>query len=345
MAARGLHYAGGLLHRTQVFLNGLIELASRHTLDCEVVLVEWNPPPGAPRFREALTWRDALARAPVTLRFIEVPEEVHRRLPNADRMDFHHMVARNVGIRRARGEYLLGTSSDVLFNSDLIRFLASGPLAADAFYRIDRRDLGEDLPPDRPVDEQIAFCERQDVTVHTYYGSVRERGRSSRLALPSAWLRHRALLREYLRWSRGDPGYRGSSRSFGADRLIIPADGLHRNAAGEFFLMHRNRWHELRGYTQLPTFGHADSILCWTAASAGLRQVILGPACRLYHQRHDRELQGQLPATDWQPWYQRYLECQRRGQTLIGNDEMWGFPDQTFPEWTFGASVDPARAS
>ena len=45
------------------------------------------------RFREALRWPDDLGY--VCLRFIEVPAEIHRTLPNADRIPIFEYIAKN----------------------------------------------------------------------------------------------------------------------------------------------------------------------------------------------------------------------------------------------------------
>ena len=215
-------------------------------------------------------------------------------------------------------------------------------LSERTFYRIDRRDLSRDLPAGWSPIWQLAFCRCQDVTVHTYYGSIRECRTWNPLAWPETWRRHQAVLQEYQR-HLDHPTYLGRTDAFGEDRLIIPADGLHRNGSGEFFLMHRDRWHDLRGYTELPTRGHGDSLLCWTAASAGLEQVILSPPARLFHQPHDREAANSWPATDWRPWYARYLECRRAGKPLITNAEDWGLRDEALPEWTIGGATRSRR--
>lgn len=328
-------YGGGLFHRAQIFFDAFITFARRHALACEIVVVEWNPVADAPRFRELLSWPASLG--PVTVRFIDVPAAVHARLPNAQLVPFMNTRARNVGVRRARGTYILVTGADVVPNGKLIDFLARGRLSDRAFYRIDRRDLSRDLPAGWSPAWQLAFCRCQDVTVHTYYGSIRERRTWHPLARRKTRHRHQAVLDEYRR-HLNCPTYPGPADAFGEDRLIIPADGLHRNASGEFFLMHRDRWHDLRGYTELSTRGHGDSLLCWTAASAGLEQVILNPPARLFHQPHGRAAASNWPATDWRPWYARYLECRRTGEALITNAEDWGLRDEALPEWTFDGS-------
>ena len=121
-------------------------------------------------------------------------------------------------------------------------------------------------------------------------------------------------------------------------RLILPADGLHRNAAGDFFLMERGWWHRLRGYPELYTHAHIDAILCWVASSAGVVQEILPSRCRLYHQAHHRASHVDFPQTDWRPWYQRYEETLRQaplhqGSPMVVNLPDWGLANEVLPEW------------
>src|SRR6188472_1276294 len=75
-------YGGDLIGRTQRHLDALIALANRYQLASEIIIVEWNPRQDRASFRESLHWPGDLGC--VCLRFIEVPAEIHRTLPNAD---------------------------------------------------------------------------------------------------------------------------------------------------------------------------------------------------------------------------------------------------------------------
>ena len=323
-------YGGGLLHRAQIFLKTYLAQAQALGLNSEVVFVEWNPRAGVPRFR------DALAIPPLgdtVLRFIEVPESaVRSRVPHVDQVPFLNTWARNVGVRRAHGDFILVTGADVIFNGPLMRRLATHPLSERSFYRIDRSDLTRDIPGRWPVGLQLAYCSMQDLTVHTYYGAIREPRRWWPPQAADTRRRHARVLDAYERY-KANPRHKIPQGELGDDRLIIPADGLHRNASGDFMLMHRERWHELRGYTELSTRGHGDSLCCWTASSGGVTQEIFGAPARLYHQPHGREESSTWPVTDWKPWYAKYLECRASGTALITNDETWGFAGETLPEW------------
>ena len=70
------------------------------------------------------------------------------------------MIAKNVGIRRARGRFVLVTNIDIVFSNELVEYLASGRLEPGLLYRVDRHDIQPDLPVDAPLDEQIAYAKR-----------------------------------------------------------------------------------------------------------------------------------------------------------------------------------------
>jgi len=317
-AVRDQDYGGGLLARTQKHVDALIELANRYLLSAEIVIVEWNPRPDQAPFRESLRWPDALGS--VSLRFLEVPAEIHWTLPNADRIPMFEYLAKNAGLRRARGRFLLATNPDLFCSRDLVRWLARAPLSPAKFYRVDRWDLSDEIPGDRTLSGKLRFCRTHVAQMHALFGSYRNA------------VQGRLLKEEYASHFRETTCSKLPTNTPDA-RLILPADGLHRNAAGDFFLMARGCWQRLRGYPELYTHAHIDAILCWVAASAGLVQEVLPSGCHLYHQVHDRASHAQFPQTDWRPWYERYLEAIAGGPSMIVNRQNWGLGNERLAEW------------
>ena len=313
-------YGGGLLPRTQKHLETLIELANRYRLSAEIVIVEWNPRPDHAPFRESLRWPDNLGY--VSLRFLEVPAEIHRTLPNADRMPIFEYIAKNAGLRRARGRFLLATNPDLFYSPALVRWLARTPLAPGRFYRVDRWDLSDEIPSDLTLAGRLRFCRKHVAQRHAFFGSY----------APCQPDQGRLLQAEYDSYLPETTCPKPPTIASDA-RLILPADGLHRNAAGDFLLMERRSWLELRGYPELYTHAHIDAILCWVASSEGLVQEVLPSRCHLYHQAHNRASHERFPQTDWRPWYDRYLEAIRQGTSMVVNRRDWGLADDLLPEW------------
>src|SRR5688572_18132065 len=99
--SRNDDHGANLLGRMQAFTGGFIDPCNRHSLHAELLLVEWNPPPGRPRLAQALRWPDD--PSPCEVRIVEVSESLHRRFAHAEALPLFQMIGKNVGIRRARG--------------------------------------------------------------------------------------------------------------------------------------------------------------------------------------------------------------------------------------------------
>src|SRR5580704_4601100 len=121
VTARNDDHGKNLLARMQTFVNALISQCRRHRVPTELIMIEWNPPLDRPRLAEALTWPDDEGWCPV--RILEVPIELHRRWASWQALPLYQMIGKNVGIRRAHGEFVLATNVDVLFSDELMRFM------------------------------------------------------------------------------------------------------------------------------------------------------------------------------------------------------------------------------
>jgi len=105
------------------------------------------------------------------VRFIEVPEEVHRRYRHAAGLPLYQMIAKNVGIRRARGQFVLATNIDILFSNELAAFLGERRLRTDRLYRVDRYDAMGAVPADASLDEQLAYCSSHLIRINRREGT------------------------------------------------------------------------------------------------------------------------------------------------------------------------------
>jgi hypothetical protein len=169
VTARNDDHGGNLLGRMQIFTTGWIEQARRFGFPSELIIVEWNPPLDRPRLEEVLRWPKDFG--PCNVRFIEVPSALHRRYHHAEAMPLYQMIAKNVGIRRARGRFVLATNIDILFSDDLVAFLAEQQLDAGRMYRIDRHDVMSDVPPDACLQDQLEYCRTHLLRVNAREGT------------------------------------------------------------------------------------------------------------------------------------------------------------------------------
>lgn len=140
VTGRNDDYGGPFAGRFFRTLTFNLELLAELDVSAEVLLVEWNPVPGrvllAERLRAALPprLRDAVTSYVVDRRY-------HDALTQNPRLAFQEFAAKNVGLRRASGRFLLATNADVIFSRALGQALASGLLHTGCVYRANRIDL------------------------------------------------------------------------------------------------------------------------------------------------------------------------------------------------------------
>jgi hypothetical protein len=117
-------------------------------------------------------------------------------------------------------------------------------------------------------------------------------------------------------------------------------DFLHTNACGDFTLLAREHWFDLRGYAELDLFSmNLDSLFCFAAHYGGAREEVLPDPMRIYHIEHGS-------GSGWTPEGQTKLferiaskglsflaneevlamaaEMRRLGSPMIFNHEHWG---------------------
>jgi hypothetical protein len=154
---------GDLLERLRTTIHGLIHQSRRHGLNCELIIVEWNPEPQNPPVSKMIEWPESRS---CSVRVITVAPEYHSRFANSDKMKYFGAAAFNVGIRRARGRFVLTSTVDLLYSDQLIQFLAKEQLHEGLLYRIDRRDVRRDVLRLKDLDQQLAFSRHHLIDVH-----------------------------------------------------------------------------------------------------------------------------------------------------------------------------------
>jgi len=309
VAARNDNYGGNFLYRIQIFTNGLLELWKKYSLNAELIIVEWNPPLDAKKLSEVIVWPKCLK--PGQVRFIEVPNEIHRKFLNSDKIPLFEYIAKNVGIRRAKGEYVLATNPDLLFNEDLIKFFSTKKLLSNCFYRVNRYDLEKMVPFDASVEEQLSFCQKNWVGICTIKGSF----------VRGHWLQNLRTLLLTL-------AFELKGRLIGDYRFKI-----YSAASGDFFLMANFQWQKLRGYPEFETQSFIDGYICFEAAGSGLSQIVLNNKKRVYHQEHKQAESLKRPLTDYQLYRQHAKQMMKENSPLIFNDENWGLGNIKLKEY------------
>lgn len=166
--SRNDNHGGDLTRRTQVFVDSLAAQANRHELAIELILVEWNPPPDRQPLAAELHW-------PASSKFfdgrvITVPAAEHAKFDPESRLPLYQMIGKNVGIRRARGTFVLSTNIDLIFSDELFRELRNN-LKAGCLYRADRYDIDASVPLDASIEAKLLFSKSHILRIHKADGT------------------------------------------------------------------------------------------------------------------------------------------------------------------------------
>ena len=162
-------HGGDLLGRMQRFVDGLDAQCRRHDLTAELVLVEWNPPVDHSSLVDVLSWPES--GGSLSVRLVTVPPAFHDRLDHSDSMPLYQMIAKNVGIRRARGAFVAATNIDILFSDKVMDALAHN-LRPGMLYRADRHDVEPHPGLGEPIDHVLAICRENTVRINRSDGTL-----------------------------------------------------------------------------------------------------------------------------------------------------------------------------
>ena len=313
--------------RMRLFVRGLLHQAKKHKVECELIMVEWNPPADTLPLKDVLPGSEG--NEYLDIRYIVVPHELHSRYKVGERMPLFQMIGKNVGIRRAKGQFVLCTNVDLLFSDGLFSILADGGLNKEAYYRANRCDIPAKVEEDWPMEKVFQYAEAN---------IIRRLGKDERfLYLPqdqnvgtviTRWLNNTAAAfyvrkRPWeVRWMQ-----------------------LDTYACGDFTMMTKEAWIDIQGYLELDLYSiHIDSFGILAAASLGYRQVVLPPDACTYHIDHYSGWESMTPLEKISFWNKKpglgYDLLWDTARTVLSepqkfniNPENWGFADIELEEY------------
>ncbi len=166
--ARNDDYVPNRAERHNFSLNFLIQQLKDFQIPSEIILVEWNYSDDLPPLAETI--KITVETSWTTLRIIRVPAKHHQRYKHWQLKPFHVGAAINVGVRRAKGQFVLPLASDVFFTDACLKKIASRDLDLNSFYRCDRYDIDanalENFTGNR--DDFFSRCVANIKVHHTY---------------------------------------------------------------------------------------------------------------------------------------------------------------------------------
>jgi hypothetical protein len=317
LIGRNDNYGGDFRSRLQRSVKTTVELLEMYSIRSELIFVNYNPLPDEVPIDQFIDWPHQTEC--VTIRIISVPKEVHRQICAKGivrPVPVLEYYAKNVGIRRAKGEFILSMNPDIILPLELVAKLKA--LDASCYYRADRVD----------------FSVSENSTKQ--YSKVFLKGHAYRLTSLkdlSQLRRNNALLNV---WKRFTPKI-----SWLLNLLSVPVfynnveNRFHCNVSGDFMLMHCENWNLLKGhYEARPIALHVDALMVVQAACSGLREIVFEHP--ILHQEHERRYDANDENQEYLEAFQFFankakemVESKKAG---IYNSEEWGLSNFDLPE-------------
>jgi len=318
VTARNDDYGHRFLYRVQKFLDNLVYLCEKYKLSSEVLFIDWNPPKETKRLWDALDFPKT--RKYLRIRFIEVPNKIHKTFKDSDKWPLFEYIGKNVGINRSNGEFVLTTNPDIIFNEELIEFISKKKLDTRNFYRISRYDVPIDIPENIRAPKVITFCKKNwEEKLGTFFRNP-----------------------NFKKIRLGNVKYVAIRQGLNIGRLLLMLFGknsshlwYHGGAPGDFILMTKKAWQKFDGFPELPmpSVGvDGYGVIC--AVASGLKMKSIKPPCRIYHQFHERPFSEKIKFD-----YNKYLKdvntMLKEKRVININDDKWGLRGMKLPEKSF----------
>ena len=336
VTTRNDDHGGDLLKRTTCFVQGVYHQAKKFPIDIELIIVEWNPPSDRPFLKDVLP--KPSEGSTVKLRYIIFPESLHKTYRMSDSLPLFQMIAKNVGIVRAEGEFVLCTNIDLLFSDKLFQFLSAKKLKTGNFYRAIRSDIPKEVMAIEDFEGQLNFAK---ANVMARLG--KRKGHEYLFGIPDfvyGFTNTATILNFIFKYLL--------SKFYEVEHFEMLSLDTH--ACGDFTLMSKEDWIKIDGYPELDLYSiHIDSMGLVAARALGVKQVILEPECCSYHIYHADGWESfkdspidlirfieKRPGLDWHSVDStgKWMIKNQKGWNL--NKPDWGWANNKFDEYVFG---------
>jgi hypothetical protein len=293
------NFSKGFEDRAQNFLDTIdCHLQSVPLADIEIVFVDYaTPVSDTTLLHEVLRVGEHLKGR---VRFVIVPPESHshllRRL-NAS-ISFPEYIAKNIGIRRSRGKFVLTTNPDDLLSLRLFEHIASREFNTALLYRAPRWD-------------------NRDTTFYPIPDLVR--------GLSEPWDMRTWDVNQRCHVSVHRFSVINSSEAL--DAKLFPC------GAGDFILMSKKLWDSVEGFNEFPANPNVDMLFFGRMMKfvPGFVQMVMYPL--ILHQRHVKRniyRPSIVNTSDLVSEYACTGGCTRCGQ--FAETVNWGLSDERFKE-------------
>ena len=294
-ASRNDNHGGKLDERTNAFIKSLAENCKKYKIPSELILVEWNQIPDAKSLSNRL---NLISNEYLNLKIITVSKDHHLKLQNSDKLQFYQMIAKNVGIRRASGEFILATNIDVIINQKLYEFISNKKLKKKTIYRCNRHCIDYDYNDNFDevhLNQFTKFIDKKYYSLnvitnekhYVYSSPYKYLNLFFDLIFRSKYKLRNITFKKLVNFIKNKILSLPKKIFFVFKNLKLFQNKLFTNACGDFTLLDKNSWLNIGGYCELPIYSwHLDSLFLWEARFKKYKFYDFKDEYYIYHMNH-----------------------------------------------------------
>ncbi len=326
IVGRNDNYGGDFRSRLQCCISSLFNQLNENKIRSEIIFVNYNPLLDSDII-DFIKWPGS--NEYIKIKILTIPNELHKQFiltHNVKDDAVLEFPAKNAGIRRASGAYILSMNADIIIDDSVIQEFKH--LQIECYYRTNRFDFR--LPAEKlDTDKFISYAKSHIFKVYIKGGAKKINSKAY-----FKFQFYRALVNQKMEIIVYD--FIRKFNFLWKIKLHPKAEyTYHCSASGDFTLMHSNNWHALRGYKENSYLAlHVDALMVVQAAILGLKEKVF--ASPIYHQEHPRRHEVDNKNNDFR---NGYLLFQKEAQQMIldkkpfiYNDKNWGFADCNLKE-------------
>jgi hypothetical protein len=290
LTGRNDNYGGDFIKRLQDFFDWNCNLLEKHKIETEILFINWNPIENNSSILELIQFPTRSEY--IHIRIITVSSEFHKAFVNPDirrTVPIFEFIAKNAGIRRAKGNYILSLNADILIHPKIIENIAKKKLTSATFCRANRLDF----KPCTKINSTNQLFE------NAIYVSLKGFKYSFKKVAP---IKFQYLILYFINairlyWELLKRNNEKLSKLFGFSITFDNAEYYaHCLNSGDFMLMHRDNWFKLKSYPE-NTFvsTHTDALFTVFAYSQLKEFIFKDP---IFHQEHERRYSSKIIKED-----------------------------------------------
>jgi hypothetical protein len=322
LAGRNDNYGGDFRLRLQRSISSLFKQLNTFKIDSEIIFVNYNPLTDS-EISNFIAWPKS--NKFITVKIITVAPELHEQfVKNNDvkNVPVLEYPAKNAGIRRAKGSYILSMNPDIIFDDKFFKDIPR--LKKENYYRCNRFDFKLENK-NLPSDNIISYAKK-----HISKIWVKAISKEIKVGSFSRYKFYLILLQQKME-------IYSLTFSFLSKLNLDPKAEykFHCNVSGDFMLMHNDNWQQLKAYKENSFLAlHVDALMVVQAATLGLKEQVF--SYPIYHQEHTRRYDADKENRDFRDAYLIFQNDAQRmikeKKPMLFNNQNWGFENSELEE-------------